>query len=135
MGEFHFSRYPRDDWEDELRKMKAGGIDIAAAYNFWIHHEEIEGRFDRTGNRDLRHFTELCARVDLFCYPRIGPWAHGEARNGGFPDWLLEKCAPQVRKDAPSTCLPTAGPISAPSKRASRCGRSRSRWNMRSGLV
>ncbi len=23
---------------------------------------------------------------------RIGPWAHGEVRNGGFPDWLLQKC-------------------------------------------
>ena len=22
---------------------------------------------------------------------RIGPWCHGEARNGGFPDWLLHK--------------------------------------------
>jgi hypothetical protein len=22
---------------------------------------------------------------------RIGPWAHGECRNGGFPDWLLKK--------------------------------------------
>ena len=22
---------------------------------------------------------------------RIGPWAHGECRNGGFPDWLVEK--------------------------------------------
>ena len=101
MGEFHFSRYPQDCWEDELRKMKAGGIDIAATYIFWIHHEEIEAEFDWTGNRGLRQFTELCAKVGLFSYPRIGPWAHGEARNGGFPDWLLEKCAPEVRKDAP----------------------------------
>lgn len=22
---------------------------------------------------------------------RIGPWAHGECRNGGFPDWLVKK--------------------------------------------
>jgi hypothetical protein len=22
-------------------------------------------------------------------YPRIGPWCHGEVRNGGTPDWLL----------------------------------------------
>ena len=25
MGEFHFSRYPRDQWQEELLKMKAGG--------------------------------------------------------------------------------------------------------------
>ena len=27
----------------------------------------------------------------MYVYPRIGPWAHGEVRNGGFPDWLLTK--------------------------------------------
>jgi hypothetical protein len=26
MGEFHYSRYPADEWEVELRKMRAGGI-------------------------------------------------------------------------------------------------------------
>ena len=25
---------------------------------------------------------------------RIGPWCHGEVRNGGFPDWLLKKPYP-----------------------------------------
>ncbi len=25
---------------------------------------------------------------------RIGPWVHGESRNGGFPDWLLQKNIP-----------------------------------------
>jgi hypothetical protein len=24
---------------------------------------------------------------------RIGPWVHGECRNGGFPDWLCARCA------------------------------------------
>ncbi len=101
MGEFHFSRYPADGWEDELLKMKAGGISIAATYLFWIHIEEIEGQFDWAGNRNLRRFVELCGRAGLYAYPRIGPWAHGECRNGGFPDWLLQKCGPAVRQDAP----------------------------------
>ena len=100
MGEFHFSRVPLADWETELRKMKAGGIDIAATYIFWIHHEEIEGQFDWSDNRNLRHFVELCAKVGLYAYPRLGPWAHGECRNGGFPDWLLAKCGSEVRTDA-----------------------------------
>src|SRR5512141_592305 len=30
MGEFHFSRYPTQDWREELLKMKAGGIHIAS---------------------------------------------------------------------------------------------------------
>ncbi len=96
MGEFHYSRYPRQYWEEEILKMKAGGIRIVSTYVFWIHHEEIEGQFDWTGQRDLRKFVELCARHGIFVYPRIGPWAHGEARNGGFPDWLLAKSQTRV---------------------------------------
>ena len=91
MGEFHFSRCPRRYWEEELLKIKAGGVRIVSTYVFWIHHEEIEGRFDWSGRRDLRAFVALCGRLGLYVYPRIGPWAHGEARNGGFPDWLMAK--------------------------------------------
>ncbi len=91
MGEIHYSRYPKDQWEDAILKMKANGIDIIACYVFWIHHEEIEGQFDWTGNKDLRGFIRLCHQHDLWVYPRIGPWCHGEVRNGGTPDWILVK--------------------------------------------
>jgi hypothetical protein len=91
MGEFHFARYPDKYWQEELAKMKADGISVVAAYVFWIHHEEIEGQFDWTGQRDLRHFVELCRQQGLYVYLRIGPWDHGEARNGGFPNWLVAK--------------------------------------------
>ncbi len=101
MGEFHFTRYPSLFWREELLKMKAGGIQVVATYLFWIHHEEIETHFDWSGDRDLRRFISLAAEVGLYAYPRIGPWAHGEARNGGFPDWLVEKCGQDVRRDAP----------------------------------
>ena len=30
MGEFHYSRYPANEWREELLKMKAGGVDIVA---------------------------------------------------------------------------------------------------------
>ena len=91
MGEFHYSRYPDSDWEREIQKMKAGGIQIVSTYIFWIHHEEVEGQFDWSGQRDLRRFVELCAKNGLYVWIRIGPWDHGEARNGGLPDWLIQK--------------------------------------------
>ena len=52
-GEFHYARYRREDWERELCKMKAGGVSVIATYVFWIHHEEKEGVWDFSGNRDL----------------------------------------------------------------------------------
>lgn len=91
MGEFHFSRYSRENWHRELAKMKAGGITIVSTYLFWIYHEEIEGKMDFGGDNDIRAFIEECKDVGLDVVIRIGPWAHGECRNGGFPDWLLKK--------------------------------------------
>jgi acetyl esterase/lipase len=91
MGEMHYSRYPKEQWEDAILKMKANGINIIAFYVIWIHHEEIEGQFDFSGNKDLRSFIKLCQKHGLLVYPRIGPWAHGEVRNGGTPDWILKK--------------------------------------------
>jgi hypothetical protein len=99
MGEFHYSRYPEKYWREELLKMKAGGVQVVATYIFWIHHEEIEGQFDWSGQRDLRRFVELCKENGLYVYVRVGPWDHGEARNGGFPDWLIEKKIPLRRNN------------------------------------
>ncbi|MCL2242848.1 MAG: beta-galactosidase [Treponema sp.] len=88
MGEFHFSRYPPQYWEESIRKMRSGGIRIVASYVFWIHHEEEKGKWNFSGQRDLRMFISLCSKLNLLFFLRIGPWAHGECRNGGFPDWL-----------------------------------------------
>lgn len=94
MGEFHFSRYNRNQWAEELGKMKAGGITLVSTYLFWIYHEEIEGKFDFSKDKDIRAFVSECGRAGLEVVLRIGPWAHGECRNGGFPDWLLQKTYP-----------------------------------------
>lgn len=98
MGEFHFSRYPESEWEDEILKMKEAGVDVIATYVIWIHHEEREGQFEWSGQRDLRRFIQLCAKHGMYVYPRIGPWAHAEARNGGLPDWVLKR-SPVRRND------------------------------------
>ena len=33
-------------------------------------------------------FVMLCGRLGLQAIVRVGPFAHGECRNGGIPDWL-----------------------------------------------
>ncbi|MEV1001032.1 beta-galactosidase [Nonomuraea sp. NPDC050202] len=97
MGEFHYARYPAAEWREELLKVRAGGVTIVAAYVFWNLHEERRGLFDWSGDRDLRRFVTTCAELGLDVVVRIGPWAHGESRNGGFPDWLLAAgCVPRT---------------------------------------
>ncbi|KAI7257114.1 hypothetical protein KC345_g10858, partial [Hortaea werneckii] len=88
-GEFHYSRYPEIDWETEIRKMKMSGVNVIATYIFWNHHEEIEGEFAWQGNRNLRQFVEQCRDNGLYVILRVGPFCHGEVRNGGLPDWLF----------------------------------------------
>ena len=90
-GEFHYSRMDPRRWEDELIKMRMGGINIVATYLFWNHIEEEEGVFDFTGRRDLRTFVQLCGKHGLQVILRVGPFDHGEVRNGGLPDWLYGK--------------------------------------------
>lgn len=91
MGEFHYSRVPVSEWEPEILKMKAAGVQIISTYVIWNHQEEVQGQFDWSGRRNLRHFVQLCAKNGMYVFPRIGPWAHAEARNGGFPDWVLNR--------------------------------------------
>ncbi len=103
-GEFHFSRCPESEWRDELLKMKAGGVSLVTTYIFWIHHEEVEGTWDWSGQRNLRKFIETCHDVGLNVLLRTGPWSHGEVRNGGFPNWLQKMGDDKVfalRRDNP----------------------------------
>ena len=90
-GEFHYSRMDPQRWEDELIKLRMAGLNIVSTYLFWNHIEEEEGVFDFTGRRDLRRFVELCAKHGMAVILRVGPFAHGEVRNGGLPDWLYGK--------------------------------------------
>ncbi|GAA1924923.1 hypothetical protein GCM10009775_16490 [Microbacterium aoyamense] len=89
-GELHYSRIPRARWGERARQLRAGGITVASTYVFWLHHVPLRGepRFD--GALDVGAFVDECAGAGLDVALRIGPWAHGEARNGGFPDWVQQ---------------------------------------------
>ena len=91
MGEVHYSRIPADEWPAEVRKMKEGGVTIIATYIFWNHVEEQEGIFRWDGQRNLRRFIEVCQQEQLPVVLRLGPFCHGEVRNGGIPDWVFSK--------------------------------------------
>ena len=91
MGEVHYSRIPAAEWQQEVRKMKEGGVTVIACYVFWNHIEETEGMFDWSGQRDHRTFLEVCQAEGLPVVLRVGPFCHGEVRCGGIPDWIFAK--------------------------------------------
>jgi hypothetical protein len=81
-GEFHYSRYPEAQWEEAILKIKAGGVNVIPTYVFWNMHEEEEGKFCWEGNLNLRKFVSLCGKHGMNVIVRIGPFCHGEIRNG-----------------------------------------------------
>ena len=100
MGEMHYTRVPAAEWRAEVRKMKAGGINLLSTYVFWNHHEEDEDVFTWQNERDLRTFLYVCQEEDMPVVLRIGPFCHGEARSGGIPDWLFAKNVKLRSEDA-----------------------------------
>ncbi|MBQ3876804.1 MAG: beta-galactosidase [Prevotella sp.] len=94
MGEVHYSRIPADEWQQEVHRMKEGGVTIVATYVFWNHIEEVKGIYRWDGQRDLRRFLQVCKEEDMPVVLRLGPFCHGEVRNGGIPDWVFALTSP-----------------------------------------
>ena len=86
---------------DRAAQDEGPGIQVVATYVFWIRHEEEQGVWRTDGDLDLRRFLLTCQQVGLEVLLRIGPWAHGECRNGGFPDWLQHDKTIAARTDTP----------------------------------
>ena len=72
---------------------------MISTYVFWIHQEEEQGKFDWSGQKSLSDFLKLCKDVGLLAIVRMGPWDHGEVRNGGFPDWVLHDGTRTMREE------------------------------------
>lgn len=100
-GEMHFTRVPPAGWAPTLRALKAGGLTTVSSYVFMVHHNEVEGVYDWAGGRNLTAFLLASADAGLLVSLRIGPYAHGEARGGGLPDWLQAVPGIALRTNTP----------------------------------
>ncbi|WP_311245952.1 beta-galactosidase [Microbacterium sp. WCS2018Hpa-23] len=100
-GEMHFSRIPRRRWEEQLRLLVASGLTSVSTYVFWIHHERERGQVRFDGDLDVAAFVETAERVGIDVILRIGPWCHGEVRNGGHPDWVVSALGGRARTNDP----------------------------------
>ena len=45
-GEIHYSRVPKELWEDRLRKIKGAFFNSIGVYTYWNWHEPKEGQLD-----------------------------------------------------------------------------------------
>ncbi|MDD5707720.1 MAG: beta-galactosidase [Kiritimatiellae bacterium] len=101
-GDFNYTRTPRAQWRDRLLKMKAAGMNTVAFYMVWGYHEPEPGRWDWAGEKDVAAFLDLIHEEGMWAIARMGPFVHGEWRNGGLPQWLLDRLGPsRVRTNDP----------------------------------
>jgi len=109
-GDFNYTRTPRREWRDRLLKMKAAGMNCVTFYITWAYHEPVEGHVDFSGDRDVGAFLDLIHEIGMYAITRHGPFVHGEWRNGGLPEWLLEKLGSErVRTNDPTYLEITRG--------------------------
>jgi len=89
-GRVPYARLPRDTWADRIHAAKQAGFNTIESPVFWNRHESRPGRFDFTGENDLRHFIDLIGKAGMYCILGIGPYIGCEWDMGGLPSWLRE---------------------------------------------
>ncbi|XP_041724883.1 beta-galactosidase-1-like protein isoform X3 [Coregonus clupeaformis] len=67
------------------------GLNAVQSYVPWNFHEEKQGVYNFSGDRDLENFLDLANQTGLLVILRPGPYICAEWEMGGLPAWLLQK--------------------------------------------
>ena len=100
-AEIHYPRIPRPYWEHRIKMCKALGMNTVCIYIFWNFHEQREGHFDFTGDKDVAEFCRLAQKNGMYVIVRPGPYVCAEWEMGGLPWWLLKKKDIKLRERDP----------------------------------
>lgn len=87
-GRIPYARLPRESWQDRILAARSAGLNTVETPVFWDRHESRPGKFDFTGDNDLRHFVDLVAKAGMYCILGLGPYVGSEWDCGGLPAWL-----------------------------------------------
>ena len=104
-GSIDYFRLPAEDWRPQLLRAKRGGLNMIAFCVAWNFHEREEGVFSFEGDTDLGRFLDICQDLELYTFPRFGPFICDEWEYGGYPAWLLGKPDIELRTDHPATMV------------------------------
>jgi len=100
-GEMHCARIPKEYWRDRMKMAKAMGLNTIGTYVFWNAHEEVQGKYDFSGNNNIAEFVKIAQEEGLWVVMRPSPYACAEWEFGGYPYWLLKDSSLKVRSKDP----------------------------------
>ena len=100
-GDFCYARCNRKFWEDRILKLKQAGCNTITFYVPWNYHQPAPEKVEFEGNKDLGAFIATIGECGMYAVVRMGPFIHGEWKNGGLPDWLFKKLGEKVRTNDP----------------------------------
>lgn len=89
-GQIPYAKLCRSTWEHRVAAAKLAGLNCIETPVFWNRHEPRPGKFDFSGDNDLRAFVQTIAKAQMHCILSIGPFVGGSWDLGGLPAWLME---------------------------------------------
>lgn len=100
-GEMHYNRIPHEYWRHRMQMLKAMGLNTVATYVFWNQHEPEPGKWDFSGDKNIKEFIRIAQEEGLHVILRVGPYACAEWEFGGYPWWLQNIKGLELRRDNP----------------------------------
>lgn len=98
-GEMHYNRIPHQYWRHRLQMLKAMGLNTVATYVFWNMHEVEPGKWDFSGDKNLKEYINIASEEGFHVILRLGPYACAEWEFGGYPWWLQNIEGLEFRRD------------------------------------
>lgn len=96
-GRIPYAKIPRESWAARIHAAKQAGLNTIETPIFWNRHEPRAGRFDFTGDNDIRHFISLIGRAGMHCIVGLGPFVNSETDLGGLPPWITDSATTSLR--------------------------------------
>lgn len=96
-GSIHAARLPREEWADRIAAAKQAGLNTIETPMVWSRHEPRPGRFEFSGDNDIRHFVQLAGEAGMHVILRVGPFVGAGYDAGGIPAWLVSQAEVQPR--------------------------------------
>lgn len=97
----HYCRTNSEVWADRIAAAKQAGFNCIETACPWMIHEPRRGKYEFSGQADVRRFIELCAEADMKVILRLGPVVGDGFDGSGLPGWLMVQPEVKLREADP----------------------------------